>query len=247
MSLSWRRRARRRGRPRSWPRTNAMAALLLPLKNWSQVLGLHTRRLGARVWEEISRWVRRGRSSTRSSPRVHLLRAMRLAREGCKSVLQPGLLSCFRNAEERRRCEVMEAALRPQKRGPRQRTSVSACRVRWEENATRRAALARACFCTPQVRLGSRKAAAKQVRIRASMVHSVFRLCVGVTRKQRSSAGMRRNCGLLSTIRLLRVAREGQGQQQQQQHPHPHPPKLHQQQQEAAAAARTRPWCWCCG
>jgi hypothetical protein len=169
-----------------------------------------------------------------------LLRAMRLAREGCKSVLQPGLLSCFRNAEERRRCEVMEAALRPQKRGPRQRTSVSACRVRWEENATRRAALARACFCTPQVRLGSRKAAAKQVRIRASMVHSVFRLCVGVTRKQRSSAGMRRNCGLLSTIRLLRVAREGQGQQQQQ-HPHPHPPQLHQQPQEAAAAARTRP------
>jgi len=130
LSLSWRRRARRRGRPRSWPRTNAMAALLLPLKNWSQVLGLHTRRMGARVWEEISRWVRRGRSSTRSSPRVHLLRAMRLAREGCKSVHQPGLLSCFRNAEERRRCEVMEAALRPQKRGPRQRTSVSACRVR---------------------------------------------------------------------------------------------------------------------
>jgi len=80
--------------------------------------------------EEISRWVRRGRSSTRSSPRVHLLRAMRLAREGCKSVHQPGLLSCFRNAEERRRCEVMEAALRPQKRGPRQRTSVTACRVR---------------------------------------------------------------------------------------------------------------------
>jgi hypothetical protein len=108
-----------------------------------------------------------------------LLRAMRLAREGCKSVHQPGLLSCFRNAEERRRCEVMEAALRPQKRGPRQRTSVSACRVRWEENATRRAALARACFCTPQARLGSRKAAAKQPQSRCESVRRWSTPCSG--------------------------------------------------------------------
>jgi len=46
-------------------RANAMAALLLPLKNWSQVLGLHTRRMGGdftmgEAWEKFNAIVAAG-------------------------------------------------------------------------------------------------------------------------------------------------------------------------------------------